>query len=100
MHWMLLHWGYSATQSAPSAGRPLQGLEANPKVGRHMLLANRSAARLGAGELEGALADAKAAIEWAPPEYTTAFVRQVRWEAGAGNWQAGKFLSLNAVLLI
>ena len=61
-----------------------QGLEARPTAGSHLLLANRSAARLATGDGQGALADAEAAIACAPPGYTTAFVRQVGGRLGWG----------------
>lgn len=43
----------------------------------HLILANRSGVRLSRGDLTGALADADAAAQVAPPGFTTAYVRQV-----------------------
>ena len=48
-----------------------------PPSGAHLLLSNRSGVRLEAGDAEGALADANAAVECAPASFTTAAVRQV-----------------------
>lgn len=52
-----------------------KALQLNPPVGTHLLLSNRSAARLASGDAENALLDAVAAVECAPPEFTTAGVR-------------------------
>ncbi|KAK9804311.1 hypothetical protein WJX72_006242 [[Myrmecia] bisecta] len=54
-----------------------QGLEVAPAQMRHLLYANRSGARRGLGDSQGALDDANAAAAAAPPGFTTAFVRQV-----------------------
>ena len=43
-----------------------------------MLLSNRSGARRSLGDKTGALEDADAAAELAPPGFHTAYVRQVR----------------------
>eukprot|EP00887_Chlorella_sp_A99_P001240 scaffold14.g1240.t1 len=51
-------------------------LELHPPLGVHLLLSNRSGARLAAGDFEGALADANAAVEAGPPDFSTAAVRQ------------------------
>jgi hypothetical protein len=51
-------------------------LAAAPPGGRHLALANRSAARLAGGDAAAALADAEAALACAPPGFTTACVRQ------------------------
>jgi tetratricopeptide (TPR) repeat protein len=53
------------------------GLELDPPGGRHLLLSNRSGVRLELGDAEGALEDATAATECAPPGFTTAAIRQV-----------------------
>lgn len=53
-----------------------QALELHPPLGVHLLLSNRSGARLAAGDFEGALADANAAVEAGPPDFSTAAVRQ------------------------
>lgn len=45
--------------------------------GRHLLLANRSGARLQLGDTRGALSDADAAAECGPPSFHTAAIRQV-----------------------
>ncbi len=55
----------------------VQGLEANPSRGRHLLLSNRSGARLALGDYQGALEDATAAVECGPPDFTTGYIRQV-----------------------
>lgn len=51
------------------------GLDA--PYGRHLLLANRSGARLQLGDSQGALQDANAATECGPPSFHTAVIRQV-----------------------
>jgi hypothetical protein len=45
-------------------------------TGRHLLLSNRSGVRLELGDAEGALQDASAAAACAPPDFTTAVIRQ------------------------
>lgn len=52
-----------------------EALDLDPPHGRHLLLANRSGAKLSAGDAAGALDDAAAAVEVAPPEFTKAGVR-------------------------
>lgn len=54
-----------------------KGLELEVSRGKHLLHANRSGVRLTLGNAQGALEDAQAAIELAPPGFTTAYVRQV-----------------------
>lgn len=54
-------------------GLRLEGL----KVGRHYLLANRSAANLQAGDKEAALADAQAAVNCGPADFHTGWVRLI-----------------------
>lgn len=51
-------------------------IDLNPARGKHLLLSNRSGTKLAMKDAEGALEDAIAAIECAPPEFTTAAVRQ------------------------
>ena len=55
-----------------------QALDLKLPHGRHLLHANRSAARRGLGDLPGALEDADLAVEHSPPGLSTPFVRQVR----------------------
>lgn len=53
-----------------------QGLEmAGTGPSRHLLLANRSGARLASKDVCGAIEDAALAVEVSPPEFTTAAVR-------------------------
>ena len=52
-----------------------QGIALEPHHGLHLLLANRSVARLSSGQAEKALEDAVAAVECCPPEFTTSGVR-------------------------
>ncbi|EFN56786.1 hypothetical protein CHLNCDRAFT_59647 [Chlorella variabilis] len=54
-----------------------RGIELQAPAGRHLLLSNRSGVRLELGDAEGALQDANAAAECAPPDFTTATIRQV-----------------------
>lgn len=42
---------------------------------RHLLLSNRSGARLAHNDIQGSVEDARQAVEAAPPEFTTAAVR-------------------------
>lgn len=49
-----------------------------PAHGMHLLLANRSGARLTIGQSEGAVEDAYAALQCAPVTFSTAVVRLVR----------------------
>jgi hypothetical protein len=53
-----------------------QALALNPAHGRHLLLSNRSAARLASGDADGALEDATAASECCPDDFSTAAVRR------------------------
>ena len=53
-----------------------EALELGPPHGKHMLLANRSAAHLSTGNAENALEDAIAAAECCPNDFTTAGIRQ------------------------
>ena len=53
-----------------------QALDLQPPAGVHLLLSNRSGARLAAGDFQGALQDADAAAAVAPPDFTTAAVRR------------------------
>ncbi len=78
--------------SKPASTRPLQAREGDWQAacasysealdlgvshGRHLLLANRSGARLQLGDRGGALRDADAAVACAPPDFHTAVIRQV-----------------------
>lgn len=60
-----------------SAHAALQGLSLNPGHGSHLLLCNRSGARLSGGDAEGALEDACCALKRAPAGFPTATLRQV-----------------------
>lgn len=62
-----------------------RGLEAGAAAGAHLLLANRSGARLAAGDAAGAAADADAAVAAGPPGWPTARVRQVEARAALGD---------------
>lgn len=53
-----------------------QALAVAPEGGQHAVLSNRSAAHLAAGRAEAALADARAAVECCPPDFTSACVRE------------------------
>lgn len=53
-----------------------EALQMDPPHGRHMLLANRSAAYLANGDAHNALEDATAAVECCPDAFTTAGIRQ------------------------
>ncbi|KXZ42307.1 hypothetical protein GPECTOR_164g149 [Gonium pectorale] len=53
------------------------GLALGAPGASHLLLANRSAVRLQIGDLEGALADARAAVEQAPKGFHMAVVRLI-----------------------
>ena len=55
-----------------------QALDLDIPQGKHLLHANRAGVRLTLGNAEGALQDAKAAVKLAPPNFTTAYIRQVR----------------------
>lgn len=52
-----------------------EALTLNPPHGRHLILANRSAAQLASGSAAEALDDARAAVSCSPPDFTTAAVR-------------------------
>lgn len=54
-----------------------QALELDIPQGKHLLHANRAGVRLTLGNAEGALHDAQAAVQLAPPAFTTAYIRQV-----------------------
>ena len=54
-----------------------QALELDIPQGKHLLHANRAGVRLTLGNAEGALHDAQAAVQLAPPTFTTAYIRQV-----------------------
>lgn len=54
-----------------------QALELDIPQGKHLLHANRAGVRLTLGNAEGALHDAQAAVQLAPPNFTTAYIRQV-----------------------
>ena len=54
----------------------MQALELRPSYGAHLLLANRSGARLAMGDAEGALQDARDAVAAGPPGFTTGYVRE------------------------
>jgi hypothetical protein len=54
-----------------------EALGLDTPYGRHLLLANRSGARLQLGDSRGALQDADAAAECGPPSFHTAIIRQV-----------------------
>ena len=54
-----------------------QALDLDIPQGKHLLHANRAGVRLTLGNAEGALQDAQAAVKTAPPNFTTAYIRQV-----------------------
>lgn len=54
-----------------------QALDLDIPQGKHLLHANRAGVRLSLGDAEGALQDAQAAVKLAPPNFTTAHIRQV-----------------------
>ena len=54
-----------------------EALGLDTPYGRHLLLANRSGARLQLSNSRGALQDAAAAAECGPPSFHTAVIRQV-----------------------
>lgn len=60
-----------------------QALELDVPQGKHLLHANRAGVRLTLGNAEGALHDAQAAVQLAPPSFTTAYIRQVGSSAHA-----------------
>jgi hypothetical protein len=64
-----------------------QALDLNPSYGRHLLLSNRSAARLASGDAAGALVDATAAVEFSPVEFSKAWIRQADALFALGRYQ-------------
>lgn len=68
----------SAGKFEAAIAKYTEGLDVlGAKPGRHLLLCNRSAAHLQAGKKEAALADAQSAVDAAPPDFTTAWVRLI-----------------------
>lgn len=57
---------------------PIQALQLEPSLGRHVLLSTRADVRLAAGDAVGALEDAAAAVLCAPPSFTAVAATQVR----------------------
>ncbi|KAL4537873.1 hypothetical protein Ndes2437B_g08968 [Nannochloris sp. 'desiccata'] len=62
-------------------------LDLNPSYGCHLLLSNRSAARLASGDATGALVDATAAVECCPAEFSKAWIRQADALFALGKYQ-------------
>ena len=63
----------------------VQGDDAARRAATHLLLANRSGAKLAAGDAAGAALDADCAVEAGPPGWTTARVRQVEARRALGD---------------
>lgn len=64
-----------------------EALDLNPSFGCHLLLSNRSAARLASGDSAGALVDATAAVECCPVEFSKAWIRQADALFAVGRYQ-------------
>jgi tetratricopeptide (TPR) repeat protein len=64
-----------------------EALDSNPAYGCHLLLVNRSAARLASGDAAGALVDATAAVECCPSEFSKAWIRQADALFALGRYQ-------------
>ena len=62
-----------------------EGDDAARRAATHLLLANRSGAKLAAGDAAGAATDADDAVEAAPPGWSTARVRQVEARRALGD---------------
>eukprot|EP01023_Acetabularia_acetabulum_P007051 TRINITY_DN1299_c0_g1_i1.p1 TRINITY_DN1299_c0_g1~~TRINITY_DN1299_c0_g1_i1.p1 ORF type:complete len:189 (-),score=32.47 TRINITY_DN1299_c0_g1_i1:446-1012(-) len=59
----------------------------NPEYGLHILYSNRSAAKLQAGDKDGAVKDAQLAVENAPQNWETAHIRLIDALYAIGNFQ-------------
>ena len=64
-----------------------EAIDLHPAFGRHLLLANRSAARLASGDANAALEDANAAVECCPNEFSKAWIRQADALYALGKYQ-------------
>jgi tetratricopeptide (TPR) repeat protein len=64
-----------------------EALDSNPAYGAHLLLSNRSAARLASGDAAGALADATAAVDCCPVDFSKAWIRQADALYALGRYQ-------------